>query len=65
VYICLCNEVTDGQIRDAAQQGARSLCDLQRCLGVATGCGRCQTYATDVLEEALQGPMCAVMAKAA
>jgi bacterioferritin-associated ferredoxin len=62
VYVCLCNGVTDGQIREAAQQGARSVLDLQSCLGVATSCGRCQPYAAELLEEALlpaQRSLCA------
>jgi bacterioferritin-associated ferredoxin len=62
VYVCVCNGVTDGQIREAAQQGARSVHDLQSCLGVATNCGRCQPYAAELLEEVLlptNRPVCA------
>ena len=53
MYICICNGVTDGQIREAAEQGARSVADLERCLGVAAGCGRCQPYAAELLQEVL------------
>jgi bacterioferritin-associated ferredoxin len=51
MYICLCNGVTDGQIRECAAQGACSLNDLEHCLGVGTGCGRCRQTAKEVLRE--------------
>lgn len=52
MYICLCNGVTDRQIRTCCQrEGARSLDDLERCLGVGAGCGRCREAAADLLEE--------------
>jgi bacterioferritin-associated ferredoxin len=41
MYVCLCNAVTDREIRGAVKLGARSLGDLQDTLGVATCCGRC------------------------
>jgi len=51
MYICLCNGITDREIRDAASLGASSLADLQAALGVATQCGRCSDCARDVLAE--------------
>ena len=39
MYICLCNAITDRQIVQAAQQGARSSDDLAQGLGVGLGCG--------------------------
>lgn len=53
MYVCLCNPVTDRQIRLAAQEGARTLGDLRERLGVATGCGRCASCARSVLREAV------------
>ena len=53
MYVCLCNGVTDSQIREAAEQGARSVRDLERCLGVASSCGRCQPCAEELLDECL------------
>ena len=48
MYICLCNAITEGQIRAcAAESGARSLCDLESCLGVGTNCGRCRPAANE------------------
>ncbi|MDH3805680.1 MAG: bacterioferritin-associated ferredoxin [Gammaproteobacteria bacterium] len=52
MYICLCNAITDKQIRRAAKSGVRNLWGLQRELGVATNCGRCKDHATSILHEA-------------
>ena len=53
MYICICNQVTDRDIREAAAAGAKRLRDIQRDLGVATGCGKCATTAKCVLREAI------------
>ena len=52
MYICVCQAVTDRQIREAAQGGARTLKDLRRDLGVTRDCGRCASCARDCLNEA-------------
>ncbi len=52
MYVCVCNAVTDTQIREAALNGARTLKDLRRDLGVARECGRCATCAQKCLREA-------------
>lgn len=53
MFICLCNGVTDSQIRHAASAGARSLDCLQDTLGVAGQCGQCSEAAVAVLAETL------------
>ncbi len=52
MYICVCHAVTDRQIREAAFNGAQTLKDLRRDLGVTRDCGRCATCAKDCLKEA-------------
>jgi bacterioferritin-associated ferredoxin len=52
MYVCLCNGITDRQIAQAAQLGARSAQDLAERLGVGSGCGRCVSCAEAVLREA-------------
>lgn len=54
MYVCVCNAVTDGQIREAVCEGACSLRQLRAALGVASRCGRCAECARNVLEEALK-----------
>jgi len=51
MYVCICNAITDKQIRQAADSGARNLWDLQRELGVASNCGACKQMAADILRE--------------
>lgn len=49
MYICICNAITDSQIKAAVASGATTLADLQFDLGVATGCGRCAESAMELL----------------
>ena len=51
MYICICNAITDRQIVQAAEQGARSSDDLAQGLGVGLGCGRCTSCAISLLQE--------------
>lgn len=55
MYVCICNAITEKQIRTAAESGARDLWDLQAALGVAAGCGTCRESAMDVLTAARRG----------
>jgi bacterioferritin-associated ferredoxin len=55
MYVCVCQAVTDRQIREAAQGGARTLKDLRRDLGVTRDCGRCASCAHECLQEAHGG----------
>lgn len=49
MYICICNAVTQREIRGAVELGCRSIADLQRDLGVANCCGKCLPDAHEVL----------------
>ena len=51
MYICICNGITDKQIRRAAKAGAMSIRALQNELGVAAGCGSCREAASEILSE--------------
>lgn len=51
MYICICNAITDKEIRKAAAAGVEDLWGLQRELGVAAGCGSCKEMASDILRE--------------
>ena len=51
MYICICNSVTDKQIRRAAAQGADNLYELRETLGVASGCGTCAGAAQAILDD--------------
>lgn len=51
MYVCICNAITEQQIRDIAKTGIRDLWTLQQELGVAAGCGTCMDSAMQVLNE--------------
>ena len=57
MYVCVCKAITDHQIREAARNGARTLDDLRRDLGVASECGNCAAYARQYLEEAIENEL--------
>lgn len=51
MYVCICNAITEKEVRKAARDGARTLTDLHASgLGVATGCGQCAGHACAMLE---------------
>ncbi|MEM7432270.1 MAG: bacterioferritin-associated ferredoxin [Pseudomonadota bacterium] len=51
MYVCICNAVTEKQVREAADNGVRNLWQLQSTLGVATNCGSCKDHAAEILRE--------------
>ncbi len=51
MYVCICNAITESEIRAAAQAGATDLWRLQTELGVAAGCGTCRDTASSILRE--------------
>lgn len=53
MYVCLCNSVTDHDIRSAITEGCRSVPALCARLGVATRCGQCRTHTQELLRETL------------
>ncbi|HEY8158961.1 MAG TPA: (2Fe-2S)-binding protein [Methylobacter sp.] len=50
MYVCVCQAVTDREIHQAARNGARTLRDLRRDLGVGVDCGRCASCARQCLK---------------
>ena len=51
MYVCICNAVTESEIRAAADSGVSDLWGLQAALGVATNCGSCKETASEILGE--------------
>lgn len=49
MYVCVCNAITERDIRGAVTLGAASVDDLKATLGVATCCGRCEESARQLL----------------
>ncbi len=55
MYVCICQAVTDHDIREAAAAGARSIDDLRDNLGVSAFCGSCAPVARSVLDACAGG----------
>ena len=55
VYVCVCNSVTDRQIREAVESGCESMAALRSELKIATCCGKCESCARQMLNECLAG----------
>lgn len=53
MYVCLCKGVTDSQIKDAIYDGATSVGQLRKCLGVASQCGKCGITTREILQQTL------------
>lgn len=51
MYICICNAVTERQVRECAARGECCLEQLAGCLGVGAGCGRCRAAAAEILDD--------------
>jgi bacterioferritin-associated ferredoxin len=53
MYVCICNAVTDRQIKTAVQEGHGTFEQIQQQLDVATCCGKCEPHAKEVIQEAI------------
>ncbi|WP_101925279.1 MULTISPECIES: (2Fe-2S)-binding protein [Luteimonas] len=49
MYVCICNGVTDSQIRQAAAAGCREVAELTMRTGCGATCGSCLDMASDLL----------------
>lgn len=52
MYVCICNGVTDRQVREAAENGCNSMAELTMRTGCGAACGSCLETATAILEPA-------------
>ena len=53
MYVCICKGITDSQIRAAVEDGADSLREVRKALGVASQCGKCGIMTRDIVMESL------------
>ena len=51
MYVCLCNGVTDHEIREVAAAGCRTLPELTMRTGCGATCGSCLDMAQQLLDE--------------
>ena len=55
MYICLCNGITDRDVRRVAAAGSPTVAQLYRALGCAPQCGKCVPVVRQMLDEAKTG----------
>jgi bacterioferritin-associated ferredoxin len=49
MYVCLCQAITESQIKACVRAGAADLQEVSAALGVATGCGCCREHAESII----------------
>jgi bacterioferritin-associated ferredoxin len=54
MIVCVCNNISDREIRQAVDLGLNSMADLRKELGVGTCCGKCVSCAREVMHEHLE-----------
>jgi bacterioferritin-associated ferredoxin len=54
MYVCLCNAVSDTDIKEAVSSGA-DLADIQQQLGAGMGCGTCKEYTQQLVHQFRNG----------
>ena len=52
MYVCVCNGVTDRQVREAVEKGCGSVGELTMRTGAGANCGSCLDMAAGLLEQA-------------
>ena len=53
MYVCICNSVTDSDIRNAVDNGVRNMKQLRRTTGCGSSCGCCKDLAVEFIQQAL------------
>jgi bacterioferritin-associated ferredoxin len=53
MIVCVCNNISDREIRQAVDLGLSTMAELRSDLGVATCCGKCASCAKQVLNDHL------------
>ncbi|WP_420497097.1 (2Fe-2S)-binding protein [Sneathiella sedimenti] len=51
MYICLCNGLTDRDIKSAVASGAQRIANVYESLGAAPQCAKCTTNIRDIIRE--------------
>lgn len=54
MYVCVCNRVTDREIRRAVNDGHKTLNCLSKELSVGSCCGRCKDCVREILADAAE-----------
>lgn len=53
MYVCVCNGVSEQQIRNALYNGCSNYREVRNTLGVASKCGKCACQAKKIVRQTL------------
>lgn len=53
MYVCVCNAVSDSDIRNAVDNGVSTMRQLRQKTGCASTCGCCKELAVEILQQSL------------
>jgi bacterioferritin-associated ferredoxin len=56
MYLCICKSVSDRQIREAVELGARTIGDLNIRFGIGVECGKCTDSVREFIDTCLVAP---------
>ena len=51
MYVCICNGVTDRQIREVAEAGCSSVSEMTMRTGAGASCGSCLVLLAEMIED--------------
>jgi bacterioferritin-associated ferredoxin len=51
MFVCICNRITESEVRKAARCGAKTADAAYACQGCEVQCGCCLDYAQEVIDE--------------
>ena len=51
MYVCICRQITDHQIRELCQTTGAGLAEVRAALGLASECGKCGSLARSIITE--------------
>lgn len=53
MYVCLCQGITDKDIRDAVNEGCCNYKEVRQSLDIASQCGKCGCLAKQIVKETI------------
>jgi bacterioferritin-associated ferredoxin len=60
MYVCICNAITDHQVRSLSNGSRKTVADVHRALGVRIQCGKCVRTIKDLVEQPVAAAIAAI-----
>jgi bacterioferritin-associated ferredoxin len=65
MYVCLCNALTSGEVKQIVDGGCRSVASVYKRLGCRPNCGKCVVEMKQILKSCLHPPQSQIAAQGA